>query len=236
MLSKLHTLRKHSRRFGWLRTAQLVVAQPLEDAGLVRVGLILTLDLEGAAAARLASVGHGGAADGAGGGDDVEVRDLTQEEIQPLADRGADWFFPAAVRTSLDRGDRCTAVLVNGEVACSMWSTNRPIMQFGLNLAPPAPGFIGYRLFTRPEYRGRKLQALLRAEIARRGRADGKRWWVNTMYCTNHASIHAARALGFERTGTIVVLGPDRRCTRWLLSNAEPRVAAVPVAAAGRPA
>lgn len=222
MRSKLVTLRNHQRRFGWRRAAQLLVAQPLEDAHVLRIGLVFAVDLENTppplSAEPTAAEGRSGS---------LTVRDLETSELEELAGRSADWFFPEAVRTSIERADRCTAVMVDGQVACSMWSTTKPLVQFGLTLAPPERGFIGYRLFTRPEFRGRRLQARLRREIARRMRDEGHRWWINTMYVTNHGSIHAARALGFTPVGRITVVGPDRLCRRWLHSYAAPALHAL---------
>ncbi len=204
---KFRTLRSHLERYGPAETAWLLVAQPLEDLGALNIGHCYALDLHHALPPETPPRNG------------VEVRELTRAEIDELASRGQDWFFPRAVEESISRGDRCFGVFVDEALACSNWCTVQPLHQFGLRLSCSDDGLFEYRVFTAPEFRGRRLQRILRDFVTRTYRDDGFRWYLNTMYSTNSASIRAAKKYGFQRIGTIVRIGSLNGGRAWLFSR-----------------
>ena len=212
---KIGTLKEHVGRFGWPSAVHVALARPLERWRLLRVGYCLALDI------RNPLRPPGDLPSGA------EVRELRLEEVGELAQSETDWFFPGAVAASLERGDRCFAVLIDGVVACSNWCATAPLLQFGLVLQPPVGGFFGHRLFTKPAHRGRKLQAFLRAHVADHYRALGYEWYLNTMFWTNTASLHAAERLGYRRVATILAVGPEDRPYSRLLWVRPPGVSVI---------
>ena len=190
----------------------LVCSSPLARLGVIKIGYVLAFDI--------GAENRAGLTCPAG----VEVRELRHDEARNLAARREGWFFPQAVDESLSRGDRCFAVLVDGVVACSNWCSVQPLSQFGLLLKPPRDGFFEHRLFTTPEFRGRRLQALLREFVMEVHSAEGYRWYLNTMYSTNSSSLRAAFKLGFRRVGTIILLGPDSWGLKRLINARNPVV------------
>lgn len=203
---KLRTLKSHVDRYGPREAAWVLVAQPMENLGFLAVGHCYALDLHHALPAE-EQYEPG-----------MVVRELTKSEIEAQAAQGEHWFFPGAVEESLCRGDRCFGVFVQDVLACSNWCTTRPLRQFGLQLSCSEDAFFGYRMFTVPQFRGRRLQRILRHFVARQYIGDGYRWYLNTMYSTNSASIRAATNCGFQRVGTIVRIGSRARGRAWLFN------------------
>lgn len=200
---RLRTLWTHARRFGALSALHLLIFQLLENWKVLRVAFCNVLSTEGV---------DEGAGPGLPG---LEVRQLTPHEIQGLMRRREPWFPPKAVKVSLERGDLCFAGFLDGEVVCSVWGSAEPLLQFELMLAPPEHGFIGYRLFTSPEHRGKRIQAAVRGEMLRHYRALGFHWYVETIIWTNASAIAGARRMGFKRVGLIIQIGPDA----WRMSR-----------------
>lgn len=200
---KLETIKSHYNRYGFFSTVHVVTFQPLEKVKLLRVGYCHSLSIDGVST-KVYPEALG-----------IEVRELTRPEIRALANRAEDWFFKTAVETSLERGDVCFGAILDGEVICSAWGTTAPLLQFGLLLVPPEDGFFEYRLFTKPEYRGQRIQVAVRSLMLQHFKERGFHWYFNTMYWTNTSSIAGARRIGFHRVATIVQIGPDS----WNLSR-----------------
>lgn len=207
--SRLRTLRQHWQWHGTWAAAVLLVMQPLRRLRLLRIGEV-TL---GSTAPR-GSLPETAVR--------VDARFLTDDEVRDLAQRGQDWFFPAAVAGSLQRGARCFALLEEGVVVTSRWYASGPLRQFGVELQAPSDCLFVHRVFTAASMRGRGMAALVSTLVRSLLREEGIAWIIGTIDLTNAASRTAFRKAGAVRVGWMVQFGPDRwRC--GFLVRTDPR-------------
>lgn len=194
--SRLRTLIRHARYHGVWSAAVLVVLQPLQHLRLLRVGGVYRSPTTRRS-------------DLPAEESKLDARFLDEAEVRKLVEAGAEWFFPEAVKKSLLRGERCFAVLVEGQVVNSRWIAPGPLRQFGVYLVAASNTLFEQRVFTSPVARGAGLATRAQRLVGAQLREEGIEWTLATIDVVNAASIAAFRKAGAHRVGWIVQLGPD---------------------------
>jgi hypothetical protein len=200
---KIKSLKRHNIRFGFISSLRMIIFKPLENLHWLRIGYCYAYVLKDKYDEILPDLPV------------FELRPLKTQELQDLTLKNEDWFFPDAIEISMARGDTCFGIIVNEDVACSVWATTKPLKQLGVVLVPVTNGFISYRAFTKPQYRGKRLLTAVRNCMMRHFKELSFVWSFNVIYSTNASSIASNRYEGCKRIGTIIQIGPDR----WGLSK-----------------
>ena len=103
-------------------------------------------------------------------------RELDVRDLERLADDPQMQLDPGFLREAAQRGDLCFAILYRDRLVASRWYSFRESApcEDGLHIHFAAPGRIyGYKMFTHPEHRGKRLHLLTMqlsdAALMRRG-------------------------------------------------------------------
>ncbi|MCE5267156.1 MAG: hypothetical protein LLG00_04665 [Planctomycetaceae bacterium] len=145
-----------------------------------------------------------------------EFRFLSANEIRLAAADPAsdlDGVVPESVEVD---GNWCLAALDDGKVVNYTWYAaghSQPQHSFGVGLALPTDTAYLYKGFTRPEYRGRRLQEATIRRAAELFRPMGIRRFVAMIEYGNWSSLRCHDRIGFRRVGRLCRLAG--RLVRW---------------------
>lgn len=136
-----------------------------------------------------------------------EFRALSPDEVRRFADDPSLQMPPELVEPSLARGDYCFGVLHKGRLAAYDWrGIRQPVpLNAHLDVHYAYPGQVyGYAMYTRPEYRGLRLQLYNVCSAEPRLRADGHTHTIGYVQLQNFASIrNLSRIPGQEFIGIV---------------------------------
>ena len=95
----------------------------------------------------------------------IELRIASRDELLAASTDPALTLVPESIEAALKRGDLCVAAFEGERLIAYVWRAFGPTpAENGLWITFPKPLRYGYKAFTRPEYRGRRIQqALLRS-------------------------------------------------------------------------
>lgn len=198
LVRRLRTLATHVGRHGVLAGVRLLLGRSLAQLDVVHIGVCYALEDFSRAAAPLPDVAA------------LELRQLDEREIRRLTAAGESWFFPGAVEASLARGDFCFGAFVDGMLVASGWYATVPIRQFGAVIGFRERGVWEHRLYTKPEFRGRGINAAIKIPAMRALAERGYDTLINSIEWTNDASRRLHERVGYEAIAAIVRIGSER--------------------------
>jgi len=148
-----------------------------------------------------------------------DVRFLSEAEIQAVAGRQGNLFVPEFAQRALAKGDRCHGVLDSGELVSFTWySAGATELVDGL-IADFHPDYVyGYKSFTHPGYRGRRLHALSLAHALRRFASEGLKGVLGFVEAENYSSVRSGLRAGGSILGRVWIISLGSRT--WLLHTA----------------
>jgi GNAT superfamily N-acetyltransferase len=196
------------RRHGAVSGIRALVGRLLAQARIARIGVFYALDDYSRASIRMPEVPG------------LELRQLDEAEVRRLTADGEPHFFPGAVAASLERGDYCFGAFMDGQLVASGWYSMVPIVQFGAVIGFRPGAAWEHRLFTRPEFRGKGINAAIKLPAMETLAALGRTRLINSIEWTNDASRHLHERVGYERIGSIVRLGSEGFGVSLLLGGA----------------
>jgi hypothetical protein len=111
---------------------------------------------------------------------------------------------------AIARGDQCYALFDGAMIANYGWYSTRPTRLSEVRGAPvlhfdPSYAYM-YNTFTRPEYRGRRLNALGIAAALEEWTRVGLSGLVAYVVSSNFASLKSCERMGFETFGHLIIL------------------------------
>lgn len=185
-----------SRRFGPGAALRFTGARMLQRAASVEIVHLVTLRIDGVPAPRT--------------GSGFERKRLTPSEVRRHASVRDNKLAPSFARRAAAGRDLCFGTLHQGRLANYGWYALGSIeaehaagTAIGL---PPNVAYM-YKLFTHPDFRGRRLNEACMARAATELRAQGVERLVAFVRWGNEASLRSCERLGFQRMGMLVV-GP----------------------------
>jgi GNAT superfamily N-acetyltransferase len=217
---KAATVVAHFQRYGSRAGLRMLIGDSLERIGLVQIGVFYTLP-NFVDALRITTEIDG-----------LQIRQLGADEIRQRASRKEDWFFEGAVGESLDRGDVCIGGYIGNTLVSSGWFTTGPIRVLNRTLQLPADTVFEYRLYTKPEFRGRRLNVPIKLHAARLYADRGFSRFLNTIVWSNDASRRLQEHLGYRQCGVLLKLGQSDRLT-YILKPTLEGLGLVPLASGG---
>jgi GNAT superfamily N-acetyltransferase len=208
---KLGTLRAHVEWHGAFAGLRLLAGEPLDRLGVLRVAVCYALPDAALALSRLA----------VNSDPELVIRPLSVEEVRDRSVRREDWFFRDAVERSIARGELCIGGYLNGVLATSVWFGSKPVPVMGSSIGFARDCVWQHRGFTRPEFRGRGLHALVIKQGFAFYAGQGYTTILNTIIWTNDSSRRLHRRLGYRHAGTLIRIGADRSGKTFLCGGRE---------------
>jgi RimJ/RimL family protein N-acetyltransferase len=143
-----------------------------------------------------------------------EYRFLTADEVHRYSsDPSLD--LDISLVEEIDRGESlCFAALERGRVAAYGWYAIQlaaPGHCFGVGIRLPAHVSYMFKGYTHPDYRGRRLHAIVMGLALTALSKRGIRALISTVEWTNEASLRSCDRLGYQRLGRIVQTGGSDR-------------------------
>ncbi len=194
----IESVRRSFARFGWSRSLR---AKGLEILGravefhVLRVQLMDRFFIDLTLPSRRYT--HGFLGEGA-------IRRFAEDPIVDMT--------PAFIDDALSRGDRCYAILDGGVLASFRWFGRQPTpMELGLSCHAGARRVYVYHGFTRPQYRGRRLHAIVAAHALEIFRTEGVDGIIGVVDAANLSSMKSHIRVGAEDLGACYALPAGNR-------------------------
>jgi|GEM_PF-3034740 len=146
-------------------------------------------------------------------GDFPQARELSTKEILAFGEKFPKHLPQDFVLRACARGDRCVAMIIDGELAAYCWFSRRPTeMDRRLEVRFDDSMVYQYKAFTFRGHRGKRLALLILKHALEVYANEGVEKVVAYIANNNFASLAAAKGAGFQKVGTVYVI----RRRRWL--------------------
>ncbi len=148
----------------------------------------------------------------------VEGKRLRREALDPLSG-----FARAEVKGALARGETCMGVFAGDTLASHAWYTSGLAHLRGDVWVRFNPLWTYCRwAFTRPEYRGLHLNAVLKRHVLGYQARAGRRGILSLVNICNSESLRAAERAGCRRVGTVATVRSTGRWHTWASTACSP--------------
>ena len=135
-------------------------------------------------------------------GDGLVMRRASREDLLNAVDNDPHQFDLAFVDEALARGDICIGAFHGSEMVAWAWASfHKAPHDDGLWVHVEPPNNYGYKWFTKPAYRGKRIigtLTLFRDKIAAESGCTHNMGFIETH---NYASLHGSKRLGSQRVG-----------------------------------
>jgi len=130
------------------------------------------------------------------------TRIATEDDLAQACSEMSDQLSQDFVDAAFMRGDICCAVFKGPRMVCFQWSSfaTAPVAQ-GLWVEFNKRYRYGYKTFTRPEYRGRRLSGMVNRFDDAQCNARGCTHTISYVETHNYASLAFGERLGNQRVG-----------------------------------
>jgi hypothetical protein len=142
--------------------------------------------------------------------DRVHGRMLEARAMRPYVADPENLLTDAFIDEATTRGDQCYVLFDGDNIANYGWYSTRPIHLTEVRGAPllhfdPSYAYM-YNTFTRPEYRGRRLNAAGIATALEEWTRAGLSGLVAYVVSSNYASLKSCERMGFQTFGHLIIL------------------------------
>jgi hypothetical protein len=211
-MSAFKKLRDISKRYGCDATARFAIIRALNKLVHFECLEILTIDVDDAERSF------------PGSGVGLSCRWVDLEQLRTLAAADAslqitEEFLDDALR----KKDRCYGVFFENNLVNYGWFSSRPTAIRDQLMFCFDPAYIyRYKGFTRPEFRGKRLNAIGMSRALSSIAESGTRRIVAYVNSTNFASLRSCYRMGYERRGRVLITRAFGRYRTWASPGCKP--------------